>query len=217
MTCWTLKHAEGQPTRPLPAWARSPLLCVAASLSPDLLILLCVMAVTGSATRSRVYSIKHYSGLFFRDSKLRPGPPPNGKSRRKTDASGCLFAASRGCSTRCAGVLRSPRKRQPLQHQLSSIDSTPEPAFSLVEKRAAKRQQKATGFSGRRDDAASQQQPSLKAPDGAAGAITAGPHRAARRPRGTSHSASRANLVLVRGGRGDSRCWPGCRRLFWSF
>ena len=61
-----------------------------------------------------------------------------GKSGRETHASWSLFAPSRGCCSRCAGVLRSPRKRQPLQHQLSSIDSTPGPAFSLVAKRAVK-------------------------------------------------------------------------------
>ena len=54
------------------------------------------------------------------------------------DASGRLFTAPRGCSPRCAGVLRSPRKRQPSKRRLTPIVPTHETAFSPVAKKAAK-------------------------------------------------------------------------------
>jgi len=49
-----------------------------------------------------------------------------------------LFTAPRGCSPRCAGVWRSPRKRQPSKRRLTPIVPTHETAFSPVAKKAAK-------------------------------------------------------------------------------
>jgi hypothetical protein len=49
------------------------------------------------------------------------------------------FAGLRSaCSPRCAGVLRSPRKRQPSKRRLTPIVPTHETAFSPVAKKAAK-------------------------------------------------------------------------------
>ena len=75
----------------------------------------------------------------FPISLMRRKDLGDGSTQQKA-SSGRLFTPPGGCSPRCAGVLRSPRKRQPLQRQLTPIASTREVAFSSV----AKRRQKAT-------------------------------------------------------------------------
>jgi len=110
-----------------------------------------------TAEALRQACLARHSRVFSRraETTFNPSHPHRGFETRRKDlgdgstqqkaSSGRLFTPPGGCSPRCAGVLRSPRKRQHLQRRLTPLVPTRESAFSPIAKKAAKGNRKFYG------------------------------------------------------------------------